>query len=111
MNFYPNPDGPALLHITIDKDVCLKNTHEIDYNKIGWQNRVKSVSHPTEPANYRGSNTTRWKEILDIEIAMHRNTGIQTKHTITTILPETGVKSMIEKLLKLTVCEQGGLGN
>jgi hypothetical protein len=42
---------------------------------------------------------------------MHRNTGIQTKHTITTILPETGVKSMMEKLLKLTVCEQGGLGN
>jgi hypothetical protein len=30
MNFYPNPDGPALLHITIDKDVCLENTHEID---------------------------------------------------------------------------------
>jgi hypothetical protein len=47
----------------------------------------------------------------DIEIAMHRNTGIQTKHTITTILPETGVKSMMEKLLKLTVCKQGGLGN
>jgi hypothetical protein len=28
------------------------------YNKIGWQNRVKYVSHPTEPANYTDSYTT-----------------------------------------------------
>ena len=48
MNFYLNPPGPALLHITIDKDVCPRNNHT--YNESGWQNRVKSVLDSTEPA-------------------------------------------------------------
>jgi hypothetical protein len=38
-------------------------------------NRVKSVLESTEPANYRGSYTARWKEIADIEIAMYENAG------------------------------------
>jgi hypothetical protein len=53
--------------------------------------------NPTEPANYTGSFTTRWKEIVDIEITMHRNVGIVIEHTMT-VPPETSVKSMMEIL-------------
>jgi hypothetical protein len=34
--------------------------------------------NPTEPANYRGSNTTVSREIVDIEIAMYQSAGIIT---------------------------------
>ena len=46
--FSVESSGPALLHITIDSDVCLGNIQY--YNESGWQNRVKSVLDSTEPA-------------------------------------------------------------
>jgi hypothetical protein len=59
--------------------------------------------HPTEPANYRGSNNTEAKEIADIEIPMYQSAG-----TIVT----TAVQLL---LLKLTASEEeqeeGGLRN
>lgn len=72
--------------------------------------RLDFQPHPTEPALYRGSYTTGSKEIVDTEITLHRNAGIVIEHTIT-ILPEIRVASMMKVLLKLTVCEQGGLRN
>jgi hypothetical protein len=38
--------------------------------------------NPDGPANYRGSNTTVSKQIVDVEIAMHQSAGITTE-TIT----------------------------
>ena len=70
----------------------------------GWKYRVKSVSHPTEPANYTGSYTRVRKRIVDIEIAM------QQSSTIILITAEEMLSS-----LKLRVSEEqgeeGGLGN
>jgi hypothetical protein len=66
--------------------------------------------NPTKPANYRGSYAAACKKMLDIEITIHRNVRIVIERTIT-IHPETTVKSMMEILLKLMVCEQGGLRN
>jgi hypothetical protein len=63
--------------------------------KEGWQNRVKSVSHPTEPANYTGSYTTVRKSIVDTEIAMP-----QGSRTILT----TAMQML--SLLKLTMSEE-----
>jgi hypothetical protein len=67
--------------------------------------------NPTEPANYRGSYTAASKELVDIEIAMCRNSGIVITDTITIGLG-TMVTTTIELLLKLTVSgEEGGLRN
>ena len=30
----------------------------------GWQNRVKSVPNPTEPANYTGSYTAEYRVVI-----------------------------------------------
>jgi hypothetical protein len=84
------------------------------YNQIGWQNRVKSVSHPTEPANYRGSYTTVFKEIVDTEISMYRSYRTVTIDTIT-IAPRTKITTAMQMLwlLKLTGSQEqeGGLRN
>ena len=71
--------------------------------------------NPTEPANYRGSNTRGAKEIVDIEITMYRNTGIIVliPRTIT-IGFVTTLATMLGQLKKLTVYEEeqeGGLRN
>jgi hypothetical protein len=52
------------------------------FNSV-WQNRVKSVSHPTEPANYTGSYIRIRKRIVDTEIAMHQ--GSRRTVIITTL--------------------------
>jgi hypothetical protein len=67
--------------------------------------RTDIVLGSTEPVNYRGSNTARSREIVDLEITMHRNAGIVIECTIA-ILPETNVKSRMEILLQLSVSEE-----
>jgi len=55
----------------------------------------------TEPANYRGSYTTKSKEIVDIEIAMYQSAGMVIPGTIT-IEPGTIVITAMKLfLLKL----------
>ena len=70
--------------------------------EFGWHYQVKSVSHPIEPVNYRGTYTTMRKRIVDTEIAM--------KQSSRTLLITT--MEMLS-LLKLTVSEEqeeeGGL--
>ena len=62
--------------------------------------------NPTEPVNYRGSNTRGSKEIVDIEIAMPRNAGIIAVVTgIIAIGFVTIVATTLELLHKLTISE------
>jgi hypothetical protein len=44
--------------------------------------------NPTEPANYRGSYTTVFKEIADIDISMYHSSKTVTIDTVT-IAPRT----------------------
>ena len=72
--------------------------------RCGCKNWVKSVSHPSEPADYTGSYTRLKKRIVDTEIAMP-----QGSRTIVT----TAVQML--SLIKLTLSEgqqeEGALKN
>jgi hypothetical protein len=58
--------------------------------------------HPTEPANYTGSNTSVSKQIVDVEIAMHQSAGIITETiTIESLTTVTIATELL--LLQLTV--------
>ena len=63
-------------------------------------------SNPTEPANYRGSNTRGSKELVDIEIGMYQSAEVLLTGTtaigLVTILKTT----MDPLLLKLTVLDK-----
>ena len=79
-----------------------------------WRQPQVLGSNPDEPANCTGSYTTRWKEILDTEIAMHGNAGIIiTTSTVTIASRAIAITAMqMLSLLKLTVSGQrGGLRN
>jgi hypothetical protein len=86
------------------------NTH----NESGWRNRINSVLHSTEPANYTGPYTTARKEIVDKEIAMYQSAGTLITDTIT-IAARRIVRTAMQMLwlLKLTVSQEqvGGLRN
>ncbi len=66
--------------------------------------------NPTEPANYTGSYTTVFKEIVDTQISMYRSSRTVT---LDTIAPRTIVTTAAQMLwlLKLTGSqeEEGGL--
>ncbi len=63
--------------------------------------------NPTEPANYRGSNTRVSKEIADIEIGMCRNARIVTTTGIITIVPIQMVTTTMESVAQADVSEEG----
>lgn len=69
------PLGPALLHIAIDKMFFVRSCN--NYDESVGQNRIKSALHSTEPANYWGSYTARWKEIVEIEIIKRPDQWLQ----------------------------------
>jgi hypothetical protein len=63
--------------------------------------KLSLVLDSTEPANYRGSSSTRGlKEIVDIEIAMYQSAGTVIIDTIT-ITPKTIVTTAMQLLLSV----------
>ena len=71
--------------------------------------------NPTEPANYRGSNTRGSKEIVGIETAMYENARTVTRDTIT-IAPRIIVTIAAMQLFlllkpKVSAHEEGGTRN
>jgi hypothetical protein len=78
-----------------------QNPQTIPYDSsyfFGWSFLVKSVPHPTEPANYRGSYTTGLIEIVVIEITMYRAAG-----TIST----TAIELLLVKLMLIRTTPLG----
>jgi hypothetical protein len=77
-------------------------------------NRTDIVLGSTEPANYAGSYTAVFKEIVDTEISMYRSYRTVTIDTIT-IAPRTKITTAMQMLwlLKLTGSQEqeGGLRN
>jgi hypothetical protein len=71
----------------------------------------QNVSHPTEPANYRGSYTTISKELVDTEITMRSDGVTIMTGIITTAALEATAKTIMELLLSMRVSEEGGLIN
>ena len=96
------------------REQCLKMISEFMVQiplKSEWNYKVKSVSHPTEPANYRSSYSSASKEVVDIKIALCQSACIivTTAIELLLLLKLTQYpRNKKKEVLDLTLCSSSG---